>query len=105
MPQHGPLLERTQSRIHVSFTSARSCVVYALNKERRSKSLMMLHVSEGVDTTGRSYAVVTMVNHDDLKDGRAELFALTIRAIRERIRRSRIEVLVLDYLCRREENA
>ncbi len=42
-------------------------------------------VAEACDTLGLKYAVVTSVNRDDRKDGGAELFALTIRAIRERI--------------------
>jgi lipoic acid synthetase len=41
--------------------------------------------------------VVTSVNRDDRKDGGAELFALTIRAIRERIEGCRVEVLVPDF--------
>ena len=43
------------------------------------------------------YAVVTSVNRDDRKDGGAELFALTIRAIRERIPGCKVEVLVPDF--------
>jgi len=46
---------------------------------------------------GLRYAVVTSVNRDDRKDGGAELFALTIRAIRERIEGCRVEVLVPDF--------
>jgi lipoic acid synthetase len=43
------------------------------------------------------YAVVTSVNRDDRKDGGAELFALTIQAIRERIPGCKVEVLVPDF--------
>jgi lipoic acid synthetase len=43
------------------------------------------------------YAVVTSVNRDDRKDGGAELFALTIQAIRDRIPGCRVEVLVPDF--------
>jgi lipoic acid synthetase len=43
------------------------------------------------------YAVVTSVNRDDRKDGGAELFALTIQAIRNRIPGCRVEVLVPDF--------
>jgi lipoic acid synthetase len=46
---------------------------------------------------GLKYAVVTSVNRDDRKDGGAELFALTIRAIRERIPGCRVEVLIPDF--------
>jgi lipoic acid synthetase len=41
--------------------------------------------------------VITSVNRDDRKDGGAELFAMTIRAIRERIPGCGVEVLVPDF--------
>ena len=43
------------------------------------------------------YAVVTSVNRDDRKDGGAELFALTIQAIHERLPECKVEVLVPDF--------
>jgi lipoic acid synthetase len=43
------------------------------------------------------FAVITSVNRDDRKDGGAELFALTIRAIRERLPGCGVEVLVPDF--------
>jgi len=54
-------------------------------------------VAEACETLGLKYAVITSVNRDDRKDGGAELFALTIRAIRDRIRDCRVEVLVPDF--------
>jgi len=54
-------------------------------------------VAEAAETLGLRYAVVTSVNRDDRKDGGAELFALTIRAIRERIAGCRVEVLIPDF--------
>ena len=54
-------------------------------------------VAEAVATMGLKYAVVTSVNRDDRKDGGAELFALTIKAIRERTPDCRVEVLVPDF--------
>src|SRR5580700_3336736 len=54
-------------------------------------------VAEAVETLGLKYAVVTSVNRDDRKDGGAELFALTIEAIRERIPGCKVEVLVPDF--------
>ena len=41
--------------------------------------------------------MITSVNRDDREDGGAELFALTIRAIRERIPGCGVEVLVPDF--------
>jgi lipoyl synthase len=54
-------------------------------------------VAEACAALGLRYAVITSVNRDDRKDGGAELFALTIRAIRSRIPGCRVEVLVPDF--------
>jgi lipoyl synthase len=54
-------------------------------------------VAEACAALGLKFAVITSVNRDDRKDGGAELFALTIRAIRERIKGCGVEVLVPDF--------
>jgi lipoyl synthase len=54
-------------------------------------------VAEACAALGLRYAVITSVNRDDRKDGGAELFAGTIRAIRERIPGCKVEVLVPDF--------
>lgn len=54
-------------------------------------------VAEAVAVLGLRYAVVTSVNRDDRKDGGAELFKLTIEAIRRRVAGCRVEVLVPDF--------
>ncbi len=54
-------------------------------------------VAEACEVLGLRYAVVTSVNRDDRKDGGAELFALTIRAIREHVPDCRVEILVPDF--------
>jgi lipoic acid synthetase len=54
-------------------------------------------VAEAAATLGLRYAVITSVNRDDRKDGGAGLFALTIRAIRERIAGCKVEVLIPDF--------
>jgi lipoic acid synthetase len=54
-------------------------------------------VAEAVAAMGLRFAVITSVNRDDRKDGGAELFALTIRAIRQRIPGCGVEVLVHDF--------
>ena len=59
-------------------------------------------VAEAAAAMGLRYAVVTSVNRDDRKDGGAELFAMTIHAIRERIPGCRVEVLVPDFQGSRE---
>ena len=54
-------------------------------------------VAEAVAAMGLKFAVVTSVNRDDRKDGGAELFAMVIRAIRERVPGCGVEVLVPDF--------
>jgi lipoic acid synthetase len=54
-------------------------------------------VAEAVAAMGLKFAVITSVNRDDRKDGGAELFAMTIRAIRERIPGCGVEVLIPDF--------
>ena len=54
-------------------------------------------VAEACAALGLKYAVLTSVNRDDRKDGGAEIFALTIEAIRQRIPGCKVEVLVPDF--------
>jgi len=54
-------------------------------------------VAEAVAALGLRYAVITSVNRDDRKDGGAELFALTIRAIRAAVPDCKVEVLIPDF--------
>jgi len=54
-------------------------------------------VAEACAALGLRYAVITSVNRDDRKDGGAELFALTIEAIRQRISACKVEVLIPDF--------
>lgn len=54
-------------------------------------------VAEACEVLGLKYAVITSVNRDDRKDGGAELFAMTIEAIRQRIPDCKVEVLVPDF--------
>lgn len=54
-------------------------------------------VAEASALMGLKYIVVTSVNRDDRKDGGAELFALTIEALKQRIPGCKVEVLVPDF--------
>jgi lipoic acid synthetase len=54
-------------------------------------------VAEACAALGLRYAVITSVNRDDRKDGGAELFALTIEAIRRTVPGCKVEVLVPDF--------
>jgi lipoic acid synthetase len=53
-------------------------------------------VADAVATLGLEHAVVTSVARDDVPDGGAAIFAATIRAIRARTPRTRVEVLIPD---------
>ncbi|MHB8484869.1 MAG: lipoyl synthase [Candidatus Acidiferrales bacterium] len=54
-------------------------------------------VAEAAAKMGLRYAVVTSVNRDDQEDGGAEIFARTIRQIRERVPGCKVEVLIPDF--------
>jgi lipoyl synthase len=54
-------------------------------------------VAEAVAAMGLRFAVITSVNRDDREDGGAELFAMVIRAIRERVPGCGVEVLIPDF--------
>lgn len=54
-------------------------------------------VADAAAELGLEYVVVTAVARDDLADGGAEHFARTIRAIRDRLPATRVEVLTPDF--------
>jgi lipoyl synthase len=54
-------------------------------------------VADAVAAMGLKFAVITSVNRDDREDGGAELFALVIRAIRDRVPGCGVEVLIPDF--------
>ncbi|MBU9712998.1 lipoyl synthase [Evansella tamaricis] len=60
-------------------------------------------VAESVALMGLKHAVITAVARDDLKDGGAEIFAETVRAIRRRSPFTTVEVLPSD-MGGKEEN-
>ena len=55
-------------------------------------------VADAVAKLGLNHVVVTSVDRDDLEDGGAEHFAMTIRAIRKRSPATTIEILTPDFL-------
>ena len=56
-----------------------------------------LRVAESVAQLGLRHAVITSVDRDDLRDGGAEIFARTIRAIKRRSPGTTVEVLTPDF--------
>ena len=55
-------------------------------------------IAEAVQTLNLSYVVVTSVTRDDLPDGGAGHFAATINSIRKSEPKTRVEVLIPDFL-------
>ena len=54
-------------------------------------------IAEAVSRLVLRFAVITSVNRDDRPDGGAELFAMVIRAIRQRVPECGVEVLIPDF--------
>lgn len=54
-------------------------------------------VAESVKNMGVKHCVLTSVDRDDLKDGGAEIWALTIRKIKELSPKTTIETLIPDF--------
>ncbi len=54
-------------------------------------------VAEAVEGLGLEYVVVTSVTRDDVPDGGAAIFAETIHAVRKRVPKTKIEVLIPDF--------
>ncbi len=54
-------------------------------------------VAETVEMMGLRHAVLTSVNRDDLPDGGATIFAMTIEEIRQRLPHCTVEVLIPDF--------
>lgn len=55
------------------------------------------HLAEAAETLGLKHVVVTSVTRDDLPDGGAAHFAQTIQALRRRLPKSTVEVLIPDF--------
>lgn len=55
-------------------------------------------VADAVSKLGLNHVVITSVDRDDIKDGGAEHFAQTIRAIRHRCPSTTIEILTPDFI-------
>ena len=56
-----------------------------------------LRLAEAVAKMNLRHVVVTSVTRDDLPDGGADIFARTIRAVKERVPGTTVEVLTPDY--------
>lgn len=55
-------------------------------------------VAHSVKTMGVKHAVITSVDRDDLKDGGAEIWAQTVRAVRAQSPETTMETLIPDFM-------
>jgi lipoic acid synthetase len=55
-------------------------------------------VAHSVKTMGVKHAVITSVDRDDLKDGGAEIWAQTVRAVRTQSPETTMETLIPDFM-------
>ena len=69
-----------------------------VNRPRHLDAFEPGRVADAVQKLGLNHVVVTSVDRDDVKDGGAEHFAQTIRAIRHRSPDTTIEILTPDFL-------
>ncbi|MCB9169737.1 MAG: lipoyl synthase [Flavobacteriales bacterium] len=60
-------------------------------------------VARSVELMGVKHCVITSVDRDDLKDGGADIWARTIRAIRRRCKGTTMETLIPDFRGRWED--
>ena len=80
-------------------TCTRSCGFCSIHSGRPGvvDILEPARLAETVARLGLEYVVITSVNRDDLDDGGAEIWAMTIKAIRHRMPHCQIEVLTPDF--------
>jgi lipoic acid synthetase len=90
---------RTATFMILGDVCTRACRFCAVTSGRPSELDLgePLRVADSVATLGLRHAVITSVDRDDLRDGGAEIFARTIRAIRRRSPETTIEVLTPDF--------
>jgi lipoic acid synthetase len=90
---------RTATFLILGDTCSRSCGFCAVKKgtPRAFDEDESWKVAEAVDSMGLDYAVITSVTRDDLADGGASAFARTVRAIKDRRPRAKVEILVPDF--------
>ena len=90
---------RTATFMILGATCTRACRFCAVTSGRPTELDITepLRVAESVAQLGLRHAVITSVDRDDLRDGGAEIFARTIRAIKRRSPGTTVEVLTPDF--------
>jgi lipoic acid synthetase len=90
---------RTATFMILGAVCTRACRFCAVTSGRPTELDLTepLRVAESVAQLGLRHAVITSVDRDDLRDGGAEIFARTIRAIKRRSPGTTVEVLTPDF--------
>ena len=91
--------QRSATFMLLGDTCTRSCGFCAV-KTGRPGTLDWLEPERVADAIARlnlRYAVITSVNRDDVPDGGSGIFAATIHAVRQRLPKCRLEVLIPDF--------
>jgi lipoic acid synthetase len=90
---------RTATFLILGDTCTRSCAFCAVNSGTPTKCDFdePFRVAEAVATLNLKYAVITSVTRDDLADGGADIYAETIKQIKNQICDCNIEVLIPDF--------
>jgi lipoyl synthase len=90
---------RTATFMILGAVCTRACRFCAVTSGRPTELDLTepLRVAESVERLGLRHAVITSVDRDDLRDGGAEIFARTIRAIKRRSPGTTVEVLTPDF--------
>lgn len=99
-----PNMGECWSKDHATFmvmgdTCTRGCAFcnVATGKPEALDPFEPLRLAQTVAAMGLSHVVITSVDRDDLRDGGAEHFARTIRAVRQKAPGTTIEVLTPDF--------
>jgi len=101
-PNRGHCYDRgTATFLIMGSVCTRSCAYCAIEKGADGveplNPMEPLEVASAASELGLRYVVVTSVTRDDLPDGGAAHFALTVDALRERIPGVKVEILTPDF--------
>ena len=91
--------EGTATFMILGNTCTRSCSFCAVKRGRPTEydEDEPPRVAEAIKLMNIQHAVITSVDRDDLKDGGADIWAQTVRAIRQQSRGTTLETLIPDF--------
>lgn len=91
---------RTATFMILGDTCTRACRFCAVNTGLPTELDLQepKRVAEAAEQMGLAHCVITSVARDDLRDGGAQIFADSIKAVRERLPLCNVEVLIPDFM-------